>query len=68
MPRTSPALVLIIAVVLLTGCADDAAPSPVAGSAAPTWLVSGSAMPGVSASDEPPGAITCALLAAAIER
>jgi hypothetical protein len=62
MPRTSPALVLVLAVALLAGCADDTAPGP----AAP---VSGSAAPEVSASaDQPPGAIICARLAAAIER
>jgi hypothetical protein len=65
MPRISPALVLIVAVALLAGCGDDAAPGP----AAPTGLISGSAAPDVSASaDDPPGALTCARLAAAIER
>lgn len=65
MPRISPTLVLIIAVALLAGCGDDAAPGP----AAPIGSVPGSAAPDVSASaDDPPGAITCARLAAAIER
>ena len=63
MPRTSPVLVLVVAVALQAGCGDDAAPAPVA-STEP-----GSAAPDVSASaDNPPGAITCARLAAAIER
>lgn len=63
MPRTSPVLTLIVAVVLLAGCGDDAAPVP-----GPAGTTS-AAVPDVSASaDEPPGAITCARLAAAIER
>jgi hypothetical protein len=63
MPRFAPVVVLVVAVVLMAGCADAAEPEPAAGSAAPSSLVSGS-----TPVDEPPGAITCARLAVAIER
>lgn len=69
MPRTLSVLVLLVAVGLLVGCANDATPGLVSASAAPAGLISGSGAPDVSASaDKPPGAITCTLLAAAIER
>ncbi|MGX6602311.1 hypothetical protein ACWKSP_09285 [Micromonosporaceae bacterium Da 78-11] len=72
MPRSLSALVLIALTAVLVGCSDDGvAPAPPADPAASTWTVTGSAEPDTSASgvvDDPPGTITCALLAAAIER
>jgi hypothetical protein len=59
----------MVVVVFLTGCADAAAPGSATTSVAPAWPIGGSGSAGVPASaDEPPGATTCALLAAAIER
>jgi hypothetical protein len=74
MPRSAVPVLIAFAAVL-AGCSPGATPTPAAGSPAPTWLMSGSVTPGASAGpsasapvDDPPGALTCAALAAAIER
>src|SRR4051812_11194456 len=68
MPRL---LLSVIAVVVLAGCGDNAGPAGTPASTGPTWLISGSAAPGgvpatAPSADDPPGAITCGKLAAAI--
>ena len=64
MPRSSAVLVVIAAVVLLTGCAGEAGPESVGTPAPPGVALPSTPVP----ADTPPGTVSCARLAAAIQR
>jgi hypothetical protein len=64
-------MVSVVTALALAGCGDHAAPTGGAASTGPTWIVRESSAPGggpatAPSADDPPGAITCAKLAAAI--